>query len=332
MKPERSQKIFYFLIFGFFIFLSLLPVSSLADPDQILPIPAPTSLAFEPNLMKNVFEYGENIPIPSGIRNDGELPANLSGVPPEIVVSIRNTGWDRGIVRTIPAGKESLTLGPHARQSWIVSWDQKDNRGIQVQPGVYYLTMNASGVNTYAEVVIQYPEGALTGTISPMQNITSRGITTRLESIALQENEGQITIRVIPPSDPRISGSPGFSQITSEYNVDDGSPVNFRDLSGKYTENGEYEITWRTAPISCNAKVMGIRATKFDPYEGDWNFSINLDSFSLCTSGNGTAFPRVNTWGKPGISSAQSPLPIVTAILLIGLICAVIIFISKKKP
>jgi hypothetical protein len=192
--------------------------------------------------------------------------------------------------------------------------------------------MNASGVNTYAEVVIQYPDGALTGTISPMQNVTSRGITTRLESIALHENEGLITISVIPSSDPRISGAPGFSQITAEYNVDDGSPVNFRDLSGKYKENGEYEITWRTAPISCTAKVLDIRATKFDPHEGDWNFSINLDSFSGCTFGNGTVFPRVNTWGKPGISSAQTPAPLLVAIMLIGLTFAVIIFVVRKKP
>jgi|SRR5208337_65781 len=334
MKPERTRKIFYFLFFGFFISLWIFPAGSLAYPDQIQPIPAPTPLVFEQTLTKNVFEYGEIVPVSSIIQNDGNVPISLTGIPPEIIVSLRNTGWDRGIVRTIPPGKETMTLGSHARQNWIVSWDQKDDRGMQVQPGVYYLTMNASGVNSYAEVIIQYPEGALTSAISPMQNVTSGGVMARLESIALDDNEGLITLGVFPPSDSHVSGSSGFSQITAEYQVDNRSPVNFRDVSGKYTENGEYEITWQTAPISCSARVLNIRATKFDPYEGDWNFSINLDSFSRCTSGNGTVFSRTNTGSKTRVSSASSaqtsaPLPV--AIMAIGLAFAVIIFVVRKK-
>ena len=335
MKPEKVRRILHSLIFGFLIMFWIFPTSSLAYPDQIQPIPAPTSIVFEQNLTKNVFEYSEIIPVSTTLQNDGNVPINLTGIPPEIIVSLRNTGGDRGIVRTIPPGKETMTLGSHARQNWIVSWDQKDDRGMQVQPGVYYLTMNASGVNSYADVVIQYPEGALTGAISPMQTITSSGVMAQLESITLYNNEGLITLMLFPPSySSHVPESSGFSQITAEYQIDNGSPVNFRDVSGKYTENGEYEITWQTAPISCSARVLNIHATKFDPYEGDWNFSINLDSFSRCTSGNGTIFSRTNAGGKTRVSSASSaqtsaPLPV--AIIVTGLAFAAIIFRVRIK-
>jgi hypothetical protein len=317
------------------IFL-LFPAISLALPDQIQPIPAPTSLAFEQMITKEVFAYGEIIPITTDIRNDGIVPVNLSGVPPEIVVSVRKTGWNRGVIRTIPGGMETLTLGPHSNQRWIVSWDQKDDWRMQVQPGVYYLTMNASGMNAYAEIIIQYPDGALTGTISPMQNVTSQGITTRLESVALHENEGLITVQVIPPSTfITLGSSPGFSQITAEYRVDNGPPLNFRDVTGKFPENGAYEITWQTAPIPCSANVMNIRATKFDPYRGDWNFSVNLDSLSQCTSGNGTVFPREKVVRNPGFlpispTPKSASLPVIIAVGILAF-TAVLAAVVRKK-
>lgn len=302
----------------------IFPVISCALPDPISPVPAPTPLAFEPIMKKEVFAYGEIIPVTAEIRNTGAIPINLTGTPPEIVISARKTGWNRGTIRTIPGGSESPTLGPHANQRWIVSWDQKDDLGMQVQPGVYYLTMNASGMNAYAEVVILSPDGALTGTISPKQNVTSQGITTRLESVVLHENEGRVTAQVILPSTSIHSGSlPGFSQITAEYRVDNGSNMNFRDVSGKILENGVYEITWQTAPIPCSAGVLNVRATKFDPFQGDWNFTVPLDSLSQCTSGNGTTLSREIVIGNPTHLSTSptpksAPLPVIIPVLAWG--------------
>jgi len=335
MKPEKKKRILWLLILGFGMSFWIFPVISCALPDPIQPVPAPTPLAFEPMMKKEVFAYGETIPVTAEIRNDGDVPVNLTGVPPEIVISVRKTGWNRGVVRTIPCGREALTLGPHSNQSWIVSWDQKDDRGAQVQPGVYYLTMNTSGINAYAEVVIQYLDGALTGTISPMQNVTSQGITTRLESVALHEDEGLVTVQVIlPPTSINSGLPPGFSQITAEYRVDNGPMINFRDVSGKILENGAYEITWQTAPIPCSAGVLNIRATKFDPFQGDWNFTVSLDSFSQCTSGNGTTLSREKVTGNPVHLSTSptpksAPLPVIIPVIIWGFAALLEVFIRK---
>jgi hypothetical protein len=335
MKTEKKQRIFRLWIIGLGGFFLIFSMNSCAFPDQVPPGPAPTFLAFEPIISNNVFAYGESSLITTEIRNDGDIPATITGVPPEVVISIRKNGWNRGVVRTIHGGKESLTLGPHSNKRWVIPWDQKDERGTQVQAGVYYLTMNGSGINAYAEIIILKPDGALTGTLSPMQDVTSDGITTRLESVVLHNDEGRVSVLVFPSADsPASATSHGFSQITAEYRVDNGTMMNFRDAFGKSAENGAYEITWQTAPIPCNAKVLNVRATKFDPYQGDWNYSINLDTLSECTTANGTVLSRPDSgFGHDSTSQTprSSPLPVILPCITLVFVAIIAIF-ERIKP
>jgi len=277
------------LIWGICICLLCFPIISDALPDNTRPVVAPTPLALSPSMTKEVFSYGEITPVILEIRNNGDVPANISGIPPEVVVNLKKTGWNRSTVRTIPAGRENRVIGPGSSCTMMVPWDQKDDRGVQVEPGVYYLAMNASGMNAYDEIVILPPEGVLVGSILPRDTVTSNGIMVQLESVILRENEGLITVRLTnsKESSPQLQ-APGLSQVTAQYRIDNRPAAGFRDIFEKDRETGGYEITWKTAPVPCSAKDLNLLVTKFDPYEGVWNFSVNLGVVSKCMSANGT--------------------------------------------
>lgn len=55
-------------ILGLWIGLLIVPGISLAIPDQIPPVPAPTSIAFDPVMTNTTFGYGEIIPITTEIQ------------------------------------------------------------------------------------------------------------------------------------------------------------------------------------------------------------------------------------------------------------------------
>lgn len=310
------------VICGLCIALLGFTVPADAFPDQVQPVPAPTQYSFEPVPAKGVFAYGEIVPVEVVVRNAGEAELNLSGIPPEVTVNLRKSGWNRGTVRTIPAGVDSLILTPGSARTLTIPWDQKDDAGHQVDPGVYYLTIRASGLTADGEVVILPPEGVLVGSVSPRDTVTSTGITARIESIILRDNEGLITIGISPSesSSSRLP-APDLSQVTAEYRIDDRPAMNFRDISEHDPGTGGYEITWKTAPVSCAAHELNVRITSIDPYEGLWNYSIDLDPVSRCVGANGT------TWQIPGrveqsaTGSGHEPARSTTTAGLSGVLC-----------
>lgn len=319
------------MILGIGICLLSFPVISDALSDVTNPAPAPTPLAFDTIMTKKVFAYGATVPVTLEIQNAGDIPANLTRFPPDIIVSTRKTGWDRGTVRTIPAGWDTKIIGPGSTDVITVLWDQKDDRGIQVGPGVYYLVANASGMNAYEEIVILAPEGVLIGSLSPGDRVTSNGIAARLESVVLREDEGLVTVRISPSTD--LTGSfpaPGLSQVIAHYQIDDGPVTAFRDISEKDLDKGAYAIVWKTAPVSCNAKELNLQVTKFDPREGFWNFSINLTPLSHCLLANGTASRDLVSAAVPVPTTQKSSLALFAGISGILIAWGIIHTIGKK--
>lgn len=308
-----AQQSFRLIAAGIALCFCIVAIVPATMPEENEPGFAPTPVASDLAMIKKVYALGEVIPVTLTILNHDENPLDVSGIPPEVTISIRKSGWDKGIVRVIPGGHDHSVIEPRAGKSWTVIWDQKDELGMIVKPGVYYLTLNASGHYSYGEVIILPPEGVQTGTLSLDKQSTGYGITTQFQSLVLDKEGSHISALIIPAP---ISGSrnpaPGFSQVSAEYRIDDSQAMNFRDFFIRSQGNDTYEITWQMSPVPCNAEKLYVYITKFDPYQGNWNASINLDSITTCILADGSLHSRSNfssSHTQMQTPVNQSPIP-----------------------
>lgn len=285
------------------------------------PFPAPTPLVmtFEPE--QPVYAYGEPVKINITIFNAISDTFTFLNFPPEIEISTRPDGWNKGIVRTLPHGDETRILQSNNTTSTIILWDQKNDRQTTVNPGVYYLVAHAgvvqnvtpgsttivsSFISANSEVIVQYPQGALSGTLNPGISVTDNDVTATLDSLVFNEQGGFVNMTAITPA-PRKGSlfAPGFSQVTAEYWIDNRTAQDFRTYISHYSGNGVNYVTWRTAPVPCDTKEIRITVTKFDPYRGHWNFTVDCTNISRCSVEGDRFFSRDAIHGtgqkdKPG--------------------------------
>ncbi len=328
-----AQQSFRLIAAGIALCFCIIAIVPATMPEENAPGFAPTPVASDLAMIKKVYAPGEVIPITLTIRNHDKNPLDVSGIPPEVTISIRKNGWEKGIVRRIPGGRDHSVIEPRTEKSWTVIWDQKDEHGMIVKPGVYYLTLNASGHYSYGEVIILPPEGVQIGTLSLDKQSTDYGITTEFQSLILDKEGSHISALIIPAL---RSGSrnpaPGFSQVSAEYRIDDGPAMNFRDFFIRSQGNDTYEITWQMSPVPCNAEKLQVSITKFDPYQGNWNASINLDSMTTCILANGTPYSRSNFSSSYG--QMQTPVnqsPIFQMVPVLALVFYFLIFTKRKN-
>jgi hypothetical protein len=84
--------------------------------------------------VKTVYTAGEEIDIQFSFKNIADETFTFP-FPPEIRIG------DLGIevVRTFDVGQGTMTLAPGQSQDYDLTWDQKDNTGMQVPPGDYQI-------------------------------------------------------------------------------------------------------------------------------------------------------------------------------------------------
>jgi hypothetical protein len=299
------------------------------------PFPAPTPLAMDIAPEQPVYAYGDSVTINISLSNAITDPFTFSRLPPELVISTRPDGWNRGIVRTLSHGEEMLVLKPHQTTSMILTWDQKNDQQIQVNPGIYYLTGQAgftqiispdSGtiispnpgfINARSEVIVQHPQGALAGSLYPNTTVTDGEVTATLDSLEFNRSRGSITMTVHAPQPAEGSlAAPGFTQVTAEYYVDNGTAQDFLDCSSRYAGKGVSQVIWRLAPIPCDARKMHIAVTKFDPYRGHWNFTGDCADIVYCTVDNDTQFSRETMPDAIKVKKPATPQPAPFALTL----------------
>lgn len=307
------------------------------------PFPAPTPLMMGMKPEQPVYSYGEPVKINITFANAISDTFTFPDFPPEIEISIRPEGWNRGIVRTIPHGDEKRILWPNNTISMILIWDQKNDQHAPVNPGVYYLsaqtglvqditpnstTIVSSFISANSEVVVQYPQGALAGSMYPNTTVTDGEVTATLDSLVFNERGGLVNMTVIAPAPRKDSpAAPGFSQVTAEYRIDTGVAQDFRTYSALYSGNGTSHVIWQLAPVPCNAQEIRIAVTKFDPYRGHWNFTADCSDIPACAVDNPTpvsrkALPATQSAAVPGTTrTAPVPVPLVIFSLCCGTGC-----------
>lgn len=304
------------------------------------PFPAPTPLAMDMAPEQSVYAYGEPVKIHITLANAISDTFTFPDFPPSIEISTRPEGWNRGVVRTIPHGDEKRILRSNNTASTILIWDQKNDQHAPVNPGVYYLTAQtgvvqditpdstsivSSYISANSEVIVQYPQGALAGSLYPNKTITDGEVTATLDSLQLTGSGATVTMTVHAPKPTENSiAAPGFAQVTAEYAIDNGTALNFLDYLSLYTGNGTSQITWRLAPVPCDARNLHIAVTKFDPYRGRWNFTVDCANISQCTVDNTTLFSRQlmpdTHVVKETVTTHPAPLSEIPAIAALGCI------------
>jgi len=309
------------------------------------PFPAPTPLAMDMAPEQPVSAYGKPVKINITLSNAISDTFTFPDFPPDIEISTRPEGWNRGIVRTIRHGDEMQILRPNRTTSTILIWDQKNDQQAQVNPGVYYLsaqagivqnvtpdstTITSSFISANSEVIVQYPQGALAGTLYPNVSVKDGNVTAKLDSLVLNERGGIVNMTVIAPAPGKGSPAvPGFSQVTAEYWIDNRTAQDFRMYSSLYSGNGVNHVTWHTAPIPCDAREIRIAATKFDPYRGHWNFTADCSGISYCAVENDTLSSReatVDAFRKNKPEPTQpSPFPLAFTLAAIGIVGAILV-------
>ena len=313
------------------------------------PFPAPTPLAMDIAPEQPVYAYGEPVKIHITLANAISDTFTFPDFPPSIEISTRPEGWNRGVVRTIPHGDEKRILRSNNTASTILIWDQKNDQHAPVNPGVYYLSTytgvvqditpdSTSIVSSYisanSEVIVQYPQGALAGSLYPNTTVTDGEVTATLDSLQLTGSSGTVTMTVHAPKPAESSiAAPGFSQVTAEYSIDNGTARDFLDYLSLYTDNGTSLVTWRLAPVPCDAQNLHIAVTKFDPYRGHWNFAVDCADISYCTVDNTTLFSRQlmpdTHLVKETVTTQPALLPLTFTLAALGIVGAV--FVMKKK-
>jgi hypothetical protein len=236
----------------------------------------------------------------------GSSPAPGPGLPMQSMQSIPT-------VKTFPGGSGEATLATGEKLTYDLTWDQKDAYGNQVPPGWYYYRYtcwfrpessaqpSGSGGNGRA-FLIQYPQGAMKGTIEVNQSKTITGlplitvtgetktvdVTVTLERVVFDDMGVTFYARMTSPDNP-VTGYDGTDWVghipmTSQYIVD-GVTKEARAPSSQFTDSG-VEFRWGASaddpnyldPVPSDAKQLTFVIPEIGHgWPGPWEFEIPLD-------------------------------------------------------
>jgi hypothetical protein len=277
---------------------------------------------------KLVYMPGEQVQMELVLTNasKGEVePVIVSPLPPTISLVASgvflgpamppnvNRGTESGApVKTFPAGIDEKTLAKGEKQTYNLTWDQKDEDGNQASPGWYYYESSynfrqessengvGSGLRKRA-FLIQYPQGAMLETIELNQSKTITGLPLTVNSetklvdvvINLQRVElndmGATFYAVMSSPDNPVSGhnNPewlGHVPLSAHYVVD-GVVKEARAPNSQFLDSG-IEFRWGASPdddnyldpVPADAKQLTFVIPEIRPdWEGPWEFEILLE-------------------------------------------------------
>ncbi len=255
------------------------------------PVPAPTpapgpspTVRFD-RVPDVVSPYGERAEVNLSFTNEASEPRTISPFPPEIkIIELPNLQPPDSVVRAFPVGNDELELQPGESESYLVNWDQKDERGEQVPPGWYSVEVTlSSSRGSAARVLVLPPEGVMEKTIEVNQSQTVNNITITLERVELTSTGMKVYAFNIPPDYSLPQGPmlapPQFMILHAfaEYGIDGGVMKQANPSGIRFLENGMLH-TWDDYldPVPKNAKELTFKITKLGDWEGPWEFTVSI--------------------------------------------------------
>ncbi|MBN1432832.1 MAG: hypothetical protein JW931_08680 [Methanomicrobiaceae archaeon] len=246
-----------------------------------------------------VYSYGEEIVMNITLTNKGPGPVTIMGVPPLMGISHKGEPdflkYQRSnVAKVLNENKSCETL---------LIWDQKDEAGIQVEPGeytigVYYLyspgdnggiwdLSNIRQMTRTKDILINPRQGTLQADLIFNDVKQDKGVTVTLVSLDCNTTEGVVVFDVEIPeksvdTTPRPEGLVPCdvnAYPIGSYSIDEGEQKNFLDTywicdTGPTQVHRIYMVF---EPIPADAKTMDIRITQIGNHEGTWDFHIELE-------------------------------------------------------
>jgi hypothetical protein len=255
-----------------------------SDPAEVPPGPADRPLQITIVPEPEGYPPGQPVKIQLLFSDIGPETITINGFPPEIEIISRE--WKT--VCSSGAGSGSFQLKPGETKTFILTWNQQDEDGNQVRPGLYrpegeniiYVrdeSQRTTKVNFGSTwFIIRYPQGAMEKTIEPDLTQTVDGVTIRLEKVEMS-SEG-MTVRcfaVLPyntsSSDPSAWAEYSFDGVTRD-----------AGHSGYGAQGDGYRLVWGPEsalldPVPGDAGELTFAITEFRGLKGPWVFRIPLE-------------------------------------------------------
>ena len=296
-----------------------------------LALPGPSvSLALIPstpydNQMTGSAGYSSLEPVNLNItlRNNGPGPVTILGVPPRMGVN-HIEGRD---IRTWQRNTSVLVLREGETVTTFLSWDQRDDKGVPVPPGVYtvgayYLyrggdspeAQDLSGAEPLtgtARILIAPPGGILMRNISLHISRQDNGVNATLVSLESGSGKGIASfdveipekVRDITPRPEGVVPCDVSAYPAAEYRIGQGPFQKFLDMDFvcASTPRQIHRTHLYFEPLPADAKMMDIHVTKFGNHHGSWDYPVDLTANSSVTPG-----PRSIDTGTTGNQSQDS--------------------------
>lgn len=218
---------------------------------------------------KSSYLLDEDIVIEFSFKNSSSEPFQIDPFPPFIEI-MRPRPYEP--VRSFPAGTDIKSLDPGEVASYAVTWDQRDDRGQQVDYGYYQFRVHPD-TGRLDGVLILPPEGVMEKTVQVNESQTVNGITITLEWVELSASEAKFhAFNTLPPG-----YSSSRDSTAAEYRLD-GGPVKDAGTAGIHFLENRMAYTWEQLdPVAKGTKELTFVITRLGDWEGPWEFHISLE-------------------------------------------------------
>jgi hypothetical protein len=337
LMKNKSRIISILITLVFFLNICIIGVGSAGPgPSVVLslgPSHPPASLTSD----VSVYSSGEPVMLNISLKNEGPGPVTILGVPPRMGINHMG-GAD---IRTYQRTNSARVLRDGELYETVLIWDQKDEQGRQVDPGVYTIgvySLYSPGDNGgiwdlsgaiqrtgTTKVLIESSGGFLQKNLSMVQTQLDNGVTATLVSVNCSAMKGTVSFNVeIPEKKIDVTPRPAglipcdvSAYPVASYRIDNGSARNFLDMNYicDTSPSQVHKVTMIFEPLPADAKTLEINVSKFGNHEGTWNYRIDFTT------------PASDQTGRD--STKPSPLPV--AIPVVILVFAIIYTGYLKK-
>lgn len=263
------------------------PASSIAKPPSLSIYATPERPSYLP---------GEIIEIGITFKNNNKDQVIIDSFPPRITLKNPTSG----VVRSYPHGSDTITLESGESTDYILRWNQFDNNGNVIDPGIYFMEISdvsstekgkkrliySEGADI-AQVIIQYPQGAIEKELLVNQSEILNGYIITLKTVTMNFNVSQAYI-IIDSCDnsffekadqsdkPTPMPTPPLGLDPSGYyRIDDGPEKDFI-TTGYRIVGDKIVLLWDFEPIPADAKNLHFVITGLGDWEGYCEINVDI--------------------------------------------------------
>jgi len=247
-------------------------------------------------------ESGENVSIDVIFENRGVAPVVIDNFPPAFLMKDRaDISIPSRIKRTYLRGDDTTTIQPGDRIVHTIDWDQRDNPGFLVGPGIYLLEItdvmqyDGETENVYrgsigreiTEITVRPAGGSLERSIVANQAVTNGTITITLESIHAKTDHVELVFSALADSPGYVAVmddgrewthvlSPEYEPLHGFYRIDDGMMRYLWKVESTGGQDYRYRYRCSIEPLPRDVQSITVTIDGFGPVPGLWDYHITL--------------------------------------------------------